>query len=381
MNMFTNIFRNTATAYSHHHDYNYYQHSAPQYTYWPLPPPTHPPEAPSMMTGLMLRYQANMMKLRAETMAQEGRRLEVQARMREEQETQEAEEAIVLQCPQIQEAEEAIALQSQQIIRKIRNSAVIANSMDGLENPNSDMNKSKITHDMEEKQHSKIEDSVPNTCDNLQVREAVCHQEGTSDYEDEQKVFMKKDLQTLIELVNENKISSISIDPQIFKSSIFKEADKLITVNDHFHSLMRAVGQEMDNQNENEEDDIKTEFEKVKGTNVENMPLNLSKATLEIRDPNLNFSNEEINWVQQLDQNLQKSLKIFVRPEFFRAVINFRLEKIGLKEFSKVMLAGRPARTYCFLMIMSNLPYFKDLTTKYLFNWNQMMKSKLNFHF
>ena len=322
-----------------------------------------------------------MMKLRAETLAQEGRMLEFQAHMREEQE---AEEAFNLQSQQINEAEEAIVLQSQQIIRN-NIVAVIDNSMDGLENPNNDRNKTKITHDIEEKQHSKIEHSIQKTCENLQVREAGCHQEGPSDHEDEQKVLMKKDLKTLIELVNENTISSVSIDPQIFKSSIFKEADKLITVNDHFPSLLKAVGQEINNQDDltNEEDDIKTEFEKVKGAyvNLENTPLNLSKATLEIRDPNLNFSNEEINWVQQLDQNLQKSLKIFVRPEFFRAVINFRLAKISLREFSKVMLAGRPARTYCFLMIMSNLPYFKDLTTKYLLMNQIFMKSKLNFHF
>ena len=123
-----------------------------------------------------------MMKLRAETMAQEGRMLEVQAHMREEQ-----------------EAEEAFILQSQQIIRN-NIVAVIDNSMDGLENQNNDRNKTKITHDIEEKQHSKIEHSIQKTCENLQVREAGCHQEGPSDHEDEQKVLMKKDLKTLIEL-------------------------------------------------------------------------------------------------------------------------------------------------------------------------------------
>ena len=284
------------------------------------------------------------MKYRAEMMAQEGRMLEIQAQMREEQE--------------IRETEEAFILQSLQINRNNR-VAVNANSMDGvLENSNRDRNNQEMTNYMEDEQHSKVKDSVPKTGENQKGKEE-------STYEDDQKVFMKKDLKTLIEVVSENPINSISIDPQIFKSSIFKEADKLITVNTHFHSLLKAVGEEIHGQDEstNEEDNIKTE-EKGTMDQLEIKPLNLSKVTLEIRDPNLNFTNEEMNWVQQLDQNLQKSLKIFVRPEFFRAVVNFRLEKISLMEFSRVMLAGRPARTYCFLMIMSNLPYFKDLTTQ-----------------
>ena len=287
-----------------------------------------------------------MMKYRAEMMAQEGRMLEIQAQMCEEQEIRETEEAFILQSRQIN-----------------RNNTLVvnANIMDeGQESSNRDRNYPEATNYMEDQRHSKVKDSVPKTGENQKGKE-----ESTSAYEDDQKVFMKKDLKTLIEVVSENPINSISIDPQIFKSSIFKEADKLITVNTHFHSLLKAVGQEIHGQDEstNEEDNIKTE-EKGTMDHLEIKPLNLSKVTLEIRDPNLNFTNEEMNWVQQLDQNLQKSLKIFVRPEFFRAVVNFRLEKISLMEFSRVMLAGRPARTYCFLMIMSNLPYFKDLTTQ-----------------
>ena len=287
-----------------------------------------------------------MMKYRAEMMAQEGRMLEIQAQMCEEQEIRETEEAFILQSRQVN-----------------RNNTLVvnANRMDeGQESSNRHRNYPEATNYIEKEQHSKVKDSVPKTGENQKGKE-----ESTSAYEDNQKIFMKKDLKTLIEVVSENPINSISIDPQIFKSSIFKEADKLITVNTHFHSLLKAVGQEIHGQDEstNEEDNIKTE-EKGTMDHLEIKPLNLSKVTLEIRDPNLNFTNEEMNWVQQLDQNLQKSLKIFVRPEFFRAVVNFRLEKISLMEFSRVMLAGRPARTYCFLMIMSNLPYFKDLTTQ-----------------
>ena len=110
------------------------------------------------------------MKYRAEMMAQEGRMLEIQAQMREEQE--------------IRETEEAFILQSLQINRNNR-VAVNANSMDGvLENSNRDRNNQEMTNYMEDEQHSKVKDSVPKTGENQKGKEE-------STYEDDQKVFMK----------------------------------------------------------------------------------------------------------------------------------------------------------------------------------------------
>ena len=131
--------------------------------------------------------------------------------------------------------------------------------------------------------------------------------------------------------------------------------------------MLKAVGQEIHIQQDKrikEEKNNEIDSESMEKYENENRPLDLTKAAIELKVPEFHFTTEEMNWIDQMDQNLQKSLKVFIRPEFFRAVINVRLEKISLMEFSRVMMAGRPARTYCFLMIMSNLPYFKDLTTQ-----------------
>ena len=277
-----------------------------------------------------------MMKYQAEVMAREGRMLEIKAQMCEEQEIE----------AQIHETEQEMAYsRPTQMFRS--HPVTIATTT--------------IIEDHHRQTTIKERERFPYNCENFNGIEVVREQEGTSAYEEEQKVFMKKDIKTLTEIVNENPNNSQSLDPQIFKSSVFKEADKLIAGNFHFNSLLKAVGQEIQIQEKIIKEDIKEDLD---NKSIEDMPLNLSKPYLEIREPEFHFTNEEMNWIGQMDQNLQRSLKVFVRPEFFRAVVNIRLGKISLMEFSRVMMAGRPARTYCILMIMSNLPYFKDLTSQ-----------------
>ena len=239
-----NIYGHNYHHYHQRHTTPRTSHYRPSYPEWPATPPTPPSAPPSPVnviqspSSLMLRYQANMMKYQAEVMAREGRMLEIKAQMCEEQEIE----------AQIHETEQEMAYsRPTQMFRS--HPVTIATTT--------------IIEDHHRQTTIKERERFPYNCENFNGIEVVREQEGTSAYEEEQKVFMKKDIKTLTEIVNENPNNSQSLDPQIFKSSVFKEADKLIAGNFHFNSLLKAVGQEIQIQEKiiKEEQDIKVDFD------------------------------------------------------------------------------------------------------------------------
>ena len=94
-------------------------------------------------------------------------------------------------------------------------------------------------------------------------------------------------------------------------------------------------------------------------------PKELKSATIPTSVPQLSFTSEEMDWVDKIQQTMAICTKSVIREAVYQAVIDNWKGDITHSEMLGIFAKGKARQGYMHILIMSNLPYFQDLSSRY----------------
>ena len=80
--------------------------------------------------------------------------------------------------------------------------------------------------------------------------------------------------------------------------------------------------------------------------------------------PVLGFTSEEMDWVDKIQQTMAICTKSVIREAVYQAVIDNWKGDITHSEMLGIFATGKARQAYMHILIMSNLPYFQDLSSR-----------------
>ena len=80
--------------------------------------------------------------------------------------------------------------------------------------------------------------------------------------------------------------------------------------------------------------------------------------------PVLGFTSEEMDWVDKIQQTMAICTKSVIREAVYQAVIDNWKGEITHSEMLGIFAKGKARQAYMHILIMSNLPYFQDLSSR-----------------
>ena len=95
------------------------------------------------------------------------------------------------------------------------------------------------------------------------------------------------------------------------------------------------------------------------------MARDLQSFSIPTAAPVLSFTCEEMDWVDKIQQTMAICTKAVIREAVYQAVIDNWRGDITHSEMLGVFAEGKSRQAYMHILIMSNLPYFQDLTSRY----------------
>lgn len=75
-------------------------------------------------------------------------------------------------------------------------------------------------------------------------------------------------------------------------------------------------------------------------------------------------TDEEINWVDQIFRNMSICTKTMIQPSFYKAMIDVWRGVINHQQLLGVLVQGKSSQAYMHILIMANLPYFNDISSR-----------------
>ena len=270
--------------------------------------------------SLMLRYEADVMRFQANVMSQRSRFLEMQARLCEQQETP------------TEHAKKVDMYQHERSYESDSTSEV------------------DITSQQDQKEDRQFYDQFFPSPIQPVVSGAVVKSEVNTEAS-----TLNEDLTNLHDLIIRDELPGL--DSEIFKSSLFREAEQLIAGDTGMNQILKQFtvdtgsGQDSDQDTatERKPQNLYQLEEACRGKNL-SMKKTTQREWITLNENNLlstptfnplpefEFSRDELYMVLRLNDNIRKALKCTIRPEFFQSVIDFRLEKINRMQFMKVQL-------------------------------------------
>eukprot|EP00092_Neocalanus_flemingeri_P027686 GFUD01030051.1.p1 GENE.GFUD01030051.1~~GFUD01030051.1.p1 ORF type:complete len:877 (+),score=166.00 GFUD01030051.1:322-2952(+) len=365
------------------------------------------PIVPSCNSSKLLRYEANMMKYQADLCKQRSQVLDSQARFLEQQD--QARKTFVAQflprtgstaLPQAKTWNNYNKAGTQ-LDENTRIKNFDQEIFDTRKTPHSDPNKLSAkplielqdshasviikTENIDDEQVSTISDDVL-LVKERQEEEEVPNSEGDKD----QQLYLRQDIKQLFaELIYQAR-SNPGFDSTVFQSKVFLEADDLLS-NSPLRTLLKTMSF----------DSKKKVDPKMPGFSHENVsnssfgcktfqnsselrtePPELiikvekdmdeeNKGTKELKSviipqnvPELSFTSEEMDWVDKIQQTMAICTKSVIREAVYQAVIDNWAGEITHCAMLEIIAKGKARQAYMHILIMSNLPYFQDLSSR-----------------
>lgn len=361
---------------------------------WKNPQP--PPMASPCNSSLLLRYEASMMKYQADLCKQRSKVLDCQARLLEQQE--EARKGFMVPflpkrdpplIPQTEPLNHYNNNKQPEEIGSIRN----YNPKEFLpqqSHPSNPANLSvKPLSDLQDSCDSiiiKTENTSDETSSQISVETEHSNTKKRktgdiselSDGDQDQQVFLRQDIKHLFAELVQQTTSGHCLESTIFstnfQSKVFLEADNLLT-NSPFLTLLKKMSSEPKEPNdissstilsrteaEAEHDELKIKVEKdiIGETNTKELKSFSAPTSV----PVLGFTSEEMDWVDKIQQTMAICTKSVIREAVYQAVIDNWKGDITHSEMLGIFATGKARQAYMHILIMSNLPYFQDLSSR-----------------
>ena len=80
--------------------------------------------------------------------------------------------------------------------------------------------------------------------------------------------------------------------------------------------------------------------------------------------PEFRFTFEEDAWITQIYDTTKKCTRNMIRPVVYQAMIDVWRGARSYGQLLGVLAEGKSCQAYMHIIIMANLPYFKDLSSK-----------------
>ena len=96
----------------------------------------------------------------------------------------------------------------------------------------------------------------------------------------------------------------------------------------------------------------------------EGITKDLQSFSLPTTDPDLRLTSTDMDWVDKIQQTMAITTKAVIREAVYQAVIDNWQGVITHSELLGILAQGKARQAYMHILIMSNLPYFQDLTPR-----------------
>ena len=189
-------------------------------------------------------------------------------------------------------------------------------------------------------------------------------QDRTEDFSEEadqrQKDFLYEDIKSLfLELVDPEKVDC-SLEGKTFSSDLFLD-NQIILENSPFSMLLTRP----DSRSAvNQENSTNNDLEKSIDSGIMTVKNQLKVWDFNSVGAMFDFHNSDMDWVDKIHQTMAICTKSMIRNTAYQAVIDNWRGEISHQKMLEILGQGKSRQAYMHILIISNLPYFKDLSSR-----------------
>jgi len=340
------------------------------------------PEVAPSKSSLQLRYEAHIMKYQADLLKQRSEVLDCKAKLMEQQETVRKllvspflpkKDSTLLPNPGDWNRKEPDSTQNIDRSKQKSDNQQIFSPWKAQQSNSPHMSvkpmfKLQDTLDNMIIKNELTEDEPPITEDILQQKKAEVPLVGV---EHDQQVYLHADIKHLFSELLEEANSNPTFELTRFQSKVFLEANDLLK-NSPLQTLFNTMieGKEKDGIKQSyiskvfkRNGQLEVKIEKV--IDKEDTTIKELKSVALLKNaPEFRFTSEEMDWVDKIQQTMAICTKSMIREQTYQAVIDNWRGEITHSDLLGVLEEGKARQAYMHILIMSNLPYFRDLTSR-----------------
>jgi len=325
------------------------------------------PRLASYNSSLLLRYESSLMKYQADLCKERSQVLDQHARLLEQQEARSNLGETSLPLPSLASLSAPDSgrqrTQQQESVPHVSQPCHTENIL------------IKPLHHIQDIYQNKIIKSEPEVDEPSNTKEDVINDDNTEMIDEDygQQLLLRKDIKRFFADLIQQPASDQNIDTTSFQSNIFIEAENLLN-NSPFLTLLDTTRREGNDQAElsiPQDRHIKQEGGKLiikveKPAIEEGSVVKEQNKVVPIptTDPELKFTSTEMDWVDKIQQTMAICTKSVIREAVYQAVIDNWRGLITHGEMLGILAQGKARQAYMHILIMSNLPYFQDLTSR-----------------
>jgi len=325
-----------------------------------------PPMIPIPRARDLLQHKVNILKHQAEVYQHRSNSLSSAARMLEEQEIiLKAAEAPLLDKFSSQNLENGGASHTKNLIKQP--SVGLSENCDdidiSLQNSASFLETSVQPNPQRFRESIIIKKEIIEEKEESQKDEPN-NQDRTENYSEEadqrQKDFLYEDIKSLfLELVDPEK-GDRSLEGKTFSSDLFLDSQNILE-NSPFSMLLTKTDSISA---VNQEDSTNNDLEKSIDSGIKTVKNQLKVWDFNSVSAMFNFHSSDMNWVDKIHQTMAICTKSMIRNTAYQAVIDNWRGEISHQKMLEILAKGRSRQAYMHILIISNLPYFKDLSAR-----------------
>jgi len=320
------------------------------------------PRLESYNSSILLRYEASLMKYQADLCKERSQVLDQHARLLEQQEARSNLGETFLPPPALPIMSATVSdrhMSHQQVSQPSHTENILI----------------KPLHHHQDIYQNKMIKSEPDNDEPSDTIEAVTNDDNTEMIDDDhvQQFLLRKDIKQFFADLIQQPASDQTIDTTSFRSNIFIEAENLLH-DSPFLTLLDTTRGEVSDQAEcdisqgrnikQEEGHLTIKKERHANEEGEADKAQNKVGPIPTAHPDLKFTSTEMDWVDKIQQTMAICTKSVIREAVYQAVIDNWRGLITHREMLGILAQGKARQAYMHILIMSNLPYFQDLTSR-----------------
>ena len=187
-----------------------------------------------------------------------------------------------------------------------------------------------------------------------------CTEDFSEEADQRQKDFLYEDIKSLfLELVDPEKVDC-SLEGKTFSSDLFLD-NQIILENSPFSMLLTRP----DSRSAvNQENSTNNDLEKSIDSGIMTVKNQLKVWDFNSVGAMFDFHNSDMDWVDKIHQTMAICTKSMIRNTAYQAVIDNWRGEISHQKMLEILGQGKSRQAYMHILIISNLPYFKDLSSR-----------------